>query len=187
LSARHFSLVTARCLRQLDRYRALGIELVGVGGDVSGTRPLISPAAFREFIVPAVRMLSRQLPAAGQWAVNASDGDRWPVIDDFLAGGEVDGYLEIDQSAGLDLRRLKEAHGERITLFGNIDCGTTLRFASPAEIDRITRQGLADGRGRGGHIFCVSNAVTASVPLVNYLALVNAYRRESGLAGVAPS
>jgi hypothetical protein len=30
--------------------------------------------------------------------------------------------------------------------------------------------------GNGGHILCASNAITASVPLANYLAVVDAYR-----------
>ena len=40
---------------------------------------------------------------------------------------------------------------------------------------------LRAGRGNGGHIFCCSNAITASVPFANYLALVNAYRERFGL------
>ena len=35
---------------------------------------------------------------------------------------------------------------------------------------------LEAGTGSGGHILCASNAITASVPLGNYVAAVNAYR-----------
>jgi hypothetical protein len=38
------------------------------------------------------------------------------------------------------------------------------------------------GLGSGGHIFCASNAITASVPLENYLTVVNTYRERFGLA-----
>jgi len=110
------------------------------------------------------------------WAVNASDGNLWPVIGDFLLGCEVDAYLEIDQHAGMELAPLKAAYGDRITFFGNLDCGNTLSFATPQEISRVTLACLEAGQGNGGHIFCVSNAVTASVPAVNYRAMVNAYR-----------
>ena len=41
--------------------------------------------------------------------------------------------------------------------------------------------GLKAGQGNGGHILCASNAITASVPMVNYLAAVNAYREFFGL------
>jgi len=173
---RHFTLATERALRTIEYYLSLGIDQIGVGGDFAGTRPLISPAAYRGFIMPEVRALTRRIHRAGAWAVNASDGDLWPVIDDFLLGCEVDGYLEIDQHAGMDLGRLKVRFGERITFYGNIDCGNLLSFGTPAEIRRATLDCLEAGMGNGGHIFCVSNAITASVPPQNYLAMVNACR-----------
>jgi hypothetical protein len=173
----HFALATEVALRQLDAYRQCdAITLIGVGGDFAGNRPLISPAAYRTFIVPEVRTVSRAAHAAGLRTINASDGDLWPVIADFLCGCEVDGYLEIDLHAGMDLRRLKDAYGERITFLGNMDCGNTLSFATPEEVAAATRRCPQDGLGRGGHIFCASNAITESVPLANYLAMANAYR-----------
>ena len=172
----HFALATRRALASVEKYLALGIDQIGVGGDFAGNRPLISPQAYRDFIVPEVRTLSRRIHEAGRWAINASDGNLWPVIEDFLLGCEVDGYLEIDLHAGMDLRRLKAAYGDRVTLYGNLDCGNILSFGSPDDVRRHTVECLEAGLGRGGHILCASNAITASVPLENYLAVVNAYR-----------
>jgi len=177
----HFALATRRTLLLVERYVELGIDQIGVGGDFAGNRPLISPDTYREFIVPEVRTLSRRIHRDGRVAVNASDGNLWSVIDDFLLSCEVDGYLEIDLHAGMDLRRLKSAYGDRITFYGNMDCGNTLSFASPAEVRRATIDCLQAGLGDGGHVFCASNAITASVPLENYLAMVNAYREFFGL------
>jgi hypothetical protein len=181
----HFSLATRRALAYIDQYIALGIDQVGVGGDFAGTRPIISPKAYRTFIVPQVRRLADRLHAAGLWAVNASDGDLWPVIDDFLFGCGVDGYLEIDLHAGMDLRCLKVAYGDRITFYGNLDCGIELSFGTPQVARQHTRDcleaGLGTGALAGGHILCASNAITASVPLENYLAVLNAYRDFFGL------
>ena len=177
----HFALATQRALLLIDGYLERGIDQVGVGGDFAGTRPLISPAAYKTFIVPQVRTLSRRVHDAGAYAINASDGDLWPVIDDFLIGCEVDGYLEIDMHAGMDMSRLKASHGERITLYGNLDCGNTLSFGSPDDVRRHTLDCLEAGLGNGGHILCASNAITAGVPLPNYLAVCNAYRDMFGL------
>lgn len=178
----HFRQATRRALGSIEKYLALGIDQIGVGGDFAGQRLMISPPAYREFIVPEVRTLSRRIHAAGRWAINASDGNLWPVIDDFLYGCEVDGYLEIDLHAGMDLRELKASHGDRITFYGNLDCGNILSFGSPEEVQRHTLDCLEAGWGQGGHILCASNAITASVPLRNYLALVGAYRKRFGLA-----
>jgi len=35
---------------------------------------------------------------------------------------------------------------------------------------------LEKGAGNGGHILCASNAITAGIPLRNYLTVVDAYR-----------
>lgn len=172
----HFEQATRVALAYVDAYAALGVDLIGVGGDFSGSRPLISPACYREFIFPEVRKVSRHIHELGMRAVNASDGDLWPVIDDFLLGCEVDGYLEIDLHAGMDLGRLKREHGSSITFLGNMDCGNTMSFGTAEEIRRSTIECLEAGSGDGGHIFCCSNAITASVPVSNYLAMVNAYR-----------
>ena len=182
---RHFALATRHALARIERYLELGIDQIGVGGDFAGNQPIISPRCYRAFIVPEVRTLSRRIHAGHAWAVNASDGNLWPVIDDFLLGCEVDGYLEIDMQAGMDLRRLKAAYGDRVTLYGNIDCGTLLSFSSPDEVRRQTLDCIDAGWGDGGHILCVNNAITASVPLQNYLALVNAYRERFGLPALA--
>ena len=172
----HFSLATASALACTEKYVALGMDQIGVGGDFSGTHPLISPKAYREFIVPEVRTLSRFIHQANRYAINASDGNLWPVLDDFLFGCEVDGYLEIDLFAGMDMGKLKSVCGDRITLYGNLDCGNMLSFGTPEEVRLHTIGCLQAGMGNGGHILCASNAITASVPLENYLAVINAYR-----------
>jgi len=94
----------------------------------------------------------------------------------------VDGYIEIDRFAGMDLARLKREYGDRVTFYGNMDCGNTLSFGSPEVIRAETVRCIEDGLGSGGHIFCASNAITASVSLENYLAMVNAYRDFFGLS-----
>ncbi|MFH1009546.1 MAG: uroporphyrinogen decarboxylase family protein [Candidatus Latescibacterota bacterium] len=173
---RHFALATARALTYIEKYLALGIDQVGVGGDFAGNRPLISPQAYRTFIVPEVRKLSQRIHRGKAYAVNASDGDLWSVLEDFVAGCEVDGYLEIDMHAGMDLAKLKAAYGNRVTLYGNLDCGNTLSFGTPEEVREHTKKCLEAGMGEGGHILCANNAIAASVPLENYLAVVTAYR-----------
>ncbi len=181
----HFRQATRRALAWVDRYVELGIEMMGVGGDFAGNRPLISPASYRTFIMPEVCEVSRRAHEAGRWAVNASDGNLWSVADDFLLGCEVDAYLEIDLHAGMDLRRLKSEYGGRVTLFGNLDCGNTLSFGTEAEVRAHVLECVEAGLGAGGHILCASNAITASVPLGNYLTVVNTYRERFGLQPIA--
>ena len=172
----HFAIATESCRRSISRLAAAGADMIGIGGDFAGNRPLISPAAYREFIAPELKGLSDQIHSLNCRAVNASDGDLWSVIDDFLLTSGVDAYGEIDFGAGMDLKKLKERFGQRITFFGNMDCGNILSFSSPETIQEQTIRCIEDGMGSGGHVFTASNAISASVPLSNYLAMVNAYR-----------
>ena len=181
VARRHFELATQQAHARIEKYLALEIEQIGFGGDFAGTKLIISPQAYRTFMVPEVRKLSRRIHQAGRYAVNASDGDLWPVIEDFLFGCEVDGYLEIDMHAGMDLGRLKAQYGDRMTFYGNLDCGNILSFGSVEEVREHTVRCLEAGMGDGGHILCASNAIAASVPLENYLAVVYAYRDMFGL------
>jgi hypothetical protein len=182
----HFAFRTRWAADMIDRYVAAGVELIGIGGDFAGNRPLISPDCYRRFIVPELRTLSDRIHRAGRLAVNASDGNLWSVLDDFLLNSGVDGYLEIDLHAGMDLVRLKSQYGGRITFLGNLDCGNTLSFGAAKEIRQAVMDCLEAGRGGGGHILTASNAITDSVPLENYLAAVNAYRDYFGLARIGP-
>ncbi|HOD82349.1 MAG TPA: uroporphyrinogen decarboxylase family protein [Phycisphaerae bacterium] len=182
----HFRQATRRSLAAIEKYVELGIDQIGVGGDFAGNTLMVSPELYRAFIVPEVRVCADRVHRHGRWAVNASDGQLGPVLDDFLLGCGVDGYLEIDLHAGMDMRDLKRRYGRRITLYGSLDCGNVLSFASPREVESHTLDCLEAGRGQGGHILCASNAITASVPAENYLAALNAYRNFCGLEPFRP-
>ncbi len=177
----HFRERTRGALALVEEYLAMGIEQIGVGGDFAGNRPIISADAYRRFIMPEVRRVVDRIHQGGAVAVNASDGDLWYVIDDFLLGCDVDGYIEIDGQAGMDLRRLKERFGRRLTFYGNFDCMKVLCFAREEEVRRHAIDTIEAGLGEGGHILCANNAITSAVPLENYLALQQAYREYFGL------
>lgn len=182
IAREHFRIATLKSLSTINKCLEYGITLFGVGGDFAGKEPLISPAMYREFIVPEIRQLSDYVHRIGGWTVNASDGKLWPMIEAYLLETDVDGYIEIDQNAGMELAPLKKQFGDRITFFGNLDCGNVLSFETPANIYAQTIACLEDGKGNGGHLLTASNAITASVPMENYLAIQKAYRDYFSLA-----
>lgn len=182
IAHRHFEVAGNEAVAYIDAYAQFGIRLMGVGGDFAGNRLLISPEAYRTFIVPEVRRVAERVHEKGGWAITASDGDLRSVLDDCLIATNVDGYMEIDQRAGMDMAMLKKGYGDRICLMGNIDCGSLMSFGTPEEIRRAVFKCLDEGWGNGGHIFTCSNAISASIPFENYQALNNAYRDYFGLA-----
>ena len=52
-----------------------------------------------------------------------------------------------------------------------------LSFGDEEQVRAHTIGTIEAGLGNGGHILCSNNAITASVPPGNYLALQNAYRQ----------
>jgi hypothetical protein len=180
----HFSLATVRAKQIIDDYISLGLDIIGIGGDFAGKVPLISPEVYSEFVVPEVKILADYVRAKGGYSVNATDGNIWMMMDDFVFGCAVDAYMEIDYSAGMRIGELKQRYGSVLTLMGNMDCGNVLTFSSEEEIRTITHSILDEGWGNGGHIFTASNAITASVPISNYLAMVNAYREHFSLDNI---
>lgn len=182
LARRHYTNRTRLAQEYLKHYWKAGVKLVSVGGDFAGSRgPFCSPQAYRNFIVPEVKKVSQLAHQYGFWALNASDGNLWSVIEDFLTGCEVDGYLEIDSFAGMELGELKRRFGDKITFFGNLDCGTLLSFGTPEDVEKATRECLEKGWGNGGHVLCASNAITASVRLKNYVTIYRTYAEFFGL------
>ena len=180
VTTENFQLRTEMVKKNIDAYIKHGIKIIGVGGDFAGTRLLISPEMYRTQIVPEVKKTSDYIHSKGGYAVNASDGDLWSVIDDFIIGCGVDAYMEIDRHAGMEIAKLIERFGKKVTFFGDIDCGNTLSFSTPEEIRADVIRCLDEGKA-GSHIFTPGNAITSSIPLENYLAMVNAYREYWGL------
>lgn len=159
-----------------------GADIVALGGDMACDHgPVISPADYRAFIMPQVRLQSRAMHAVGALTSNASDGDLWPVLDDFLIGAEVDGFEEIDIVAGMDMARLKQEYGHRICLIGNMDIRHLLTGGTVEAVREATFQCLDDGAGDGGHILMSSNCIHESVKTELFMAYLQAYREYFGL------
>lgn len=166
-------------------YLQRGADVVAMGGDVSGDRgPIISPALYRQYILPLLQEHVAQIHAGGALAVYTSDGNHWPIRDMFFYESGVDGYKEVDQAAGMTMERLvREGVKDRVTIIGNIDARHTLCRGTPADVRRDVRSCLEWGlHSPGGHILHTSHSVHEDVPVANYLALVDEYRRFFGLA-----
>ena len=154
---------------------AEGTDLVALGGDMACDHgPMVSPADYRELMMPQVRMQSRAMHEAGALTSNASDGDLWPVLDDYLIGAEVEAFEEIDIVAGMDMARLQEKYGGRVCMVGNMDIRHLLTSGTAAEAREATVRCIEDGAA-GGHVLMSSNCIHESVKMELFMAYVEAY------------
>lgn len=166
------------------RLVASGCTVIAMGGDVSCDKgPFISPALYREFILPVIQEHVDLIHELGAKAVYTSDGNHWPIKDMFFFESRIDGYKEVDQAAGMTWPRLISAGvSKRVCIVGNLDARHNLCHGTEEEVKAEVRQCLDYGRQTpGGHIIHASHSVHEDMPVENYYAAVEAYREYFGL------
>ncbi len=182
---RWLEMVKAQAFYETERQISWGCSVVAMGGDVSSDKgPFISPAHYREFILPVIQEHIDLIHRCGAKAVYTSDGNHWPIKEDFFLNSHTDGYQEVDKAAGMTMERLvAEGIDTAVCISGNIDARHALCLGTPEEVKAEVRRCLELGQiSPGGHILHTSHSVHEDVRATNYRAMVDAYREYFGLS-----
>ena len=154
-----------------------GADIVMLGDDYAwGAGPLMSPAHFREFILPGLSRMVDAIHEEGALCIKHSDGNLWPIIDMIVDTG-IDGLNPIDPISGMDIGEVKVKYGERICLLGNIDCTHVLCRASVEDVVQEVKNCLLKAALGGGHILMSSNSILPSAKPENYKAMVESVHK----------
>jgi len=144
---------TEWCLALFSRAVELGAELIVMGDDSAhGGGPMISPRAWREFILPCHRQIVQSLPVPVIWH---SDGN----ISKLLPMAVEAGFAGIHglEPWSMSLPKIKAEWGEQLVLCGNADvralCSPDLA-AVRAEVQRCAREG-----GQRGYMLSSCNSI----------------------------
>ncbi|HHT28009.1 MAG TPA: hypothetical protein GXZ82_12290 [Firmicutes bacterium] len=152
-----------------------GMQVSFSGSDFcSNTGPIYSPASLRQVIIPVLKEVVDAYHAAGIRVLYASDGDFWSVADDFFHTAGIDGWYEVDKSAGMDLRRLRERYPDRVFL-GNIQT-QVLHRGTPDDVKREVMECLAAAHECGGIIVGASNLIMPGTPPENLFMMLETLR-----------
>ncbi|MCM8771662.1 MAG: hypothetical protein NC926_02305 [Candidatus Omnitrophica bacterium] len=155
-----------------------GADFILGGGDLADKNgPIYSPEIFRKFLMPRYKKILEVCHNLGLYYVFRSDGNTRPLWDIWFLEICFDGYGEIDKSAGIELKELKEKYGEKITLLGNIDCSKTLIYGTKQEIYKEVEQCIRDAAKGGGYILTSSNSIHYNVPAKNLIYMIEAGRK----------
>jgi len=155
----------------------LGADVIVSGDDYAfRTGPLMSPANFKEFILPYLKEMIRAAHRKGVPFIKHTDGNIWPILDDLVSAG-IDALDPLEPLAGMDIGEVKEAYGDRIALVGNVDCTEILPHASQEEVVEAVKETIAKASPGGGHILASSNSIHPGVKPENYRAMLEAARR----------
>jgi uroporphyrinogen decarboxylase len=157
------------------RLRDQGIEAVFTASDIADNRGVFfTPTQMERFVLPHLRRWAEAVKGMGLYAILHTDGDVLSCLQ-ALAESGIDALQAIDPVAGMDIREVKQAVGDRLCLCGNVDCGL-LVMGTPAEVYAATRDLLRDCKAAGGLVLGASNAVQPEVPMANYRAMIAAWQ-----------
>ena len=155
---------------------------VGEGADVvvltddyaHKTGPLMSPAQFREFVLPFLAEAVRTVRGTGALCVKHTDGDVRVLMDDIVGTG-VDAVGPLEPAAGMDLAEVKRRFGSRVAVVGNLDVDLLCR-GSAEEVRSAARALIESVSPGGGHVLSSGNTITSAVRSASFVAMVRAAR-----------
>jgi uroporphyrinogen decarboxylase len=162
-----------------------GADVVVLSDDYAHkTGPLMSPAHFREFVLPLLAEAVRSVRDAGAVCVKHTDGAVDGLLADIVATG-VDAVGPLEPGAGMDLAAVKRRHGARVAVVGNLDVDLLCR-GGVDDVRAAVRRLVASCSPGGAHVLSSGNTITSAVRPDNFVAMVRA-AREYGEYPIAAS
>jgi uroporphyrinogen decarboxylase len=132
---------------------------------------MMSPAMWREFFAPHLRILSEMTHEAGLKTFLHCDGSSREIIPDLIDIG-IDILNPIQpRCLGMDPDELKSEFGDRLCFHGAVDTQKTLPFGTKAEVVAEVRNRIDVLGAGGGYILAPVHTVEADVPVENLLAV----------------
>jgi hypothetical protein len=157
-----FTIETARPLLE----RGVQPDYVFINEDMSMKNgPLLSPATYREFILPHMKRLVAFFKSAGiPWVIVDTDGNCELLLPMLMDAG-VDGIWPLERAAEMDPVAIRKKFGRELRLWGGVDKRELAK--DPAAIDAHLRS-LQPLVADGGFIPTVDHLVPPDVSLANF-------------------
>ncbi len=160
-------------LAAIEIANKIGIDVITVPGDLAGEETvLMSPEHYREYVKPYHREIVKYAHEKGMKVVKHSDGNIWPILDDFIEVG-FDGIHPI-QPQCMDIEEVKKYLAGKACILGNIDCRNLLPFGTEEEVEKTVKETIEKAAPGGGYIISSSNSIHPSCKPENYIAMINA-------------
>ena len=161
----------------LERCRKSGVMIAIAGHDFGmNIGCIISPARIRDVYFPAMKTVNGIMTENGIHPFFHCCGNVWDIMDDYIDAGYV-GFQSIQESAGMDTKRIKRLYGDRLTLWTGIQC-ETLVSGTLAEVRNEVESQLEALMPGGGFIFGSTNSVQYGAKTENYLAALDILREK---------
>jgi len=169
-------ITTDYVLKAIDIASDIGIDGIFFPGDLAGeTNTIMSPDHYREFLKPSHVEIVKYVHNKGLKIVKHSDGNIWPILDDFLEIG-FDGIHPI-QPQCMDISEVKKHLAGKACIVGNIDCRNLLPYGSKEEVEQSVKETIRKIAPGGGYIVSSSNSIHPDVNPENYITMIEAVHK----------
>jgi len=139
---------------------------------------LISPALFREFMVPRYRRVTDVARSKGVEVIFVdSDGNVEELIPLWLESG-INGVYPMEVAAGMDVGALRRRFGRDLLMTGGIDKRVLARTRDDIDVELESRVRVAE---QGGYIPHLDHAIPHDVPYANFAYY---WQRKKALLGI---
>lgn len=159
-------------LRGLDRLKATGVDGVLSVGDLGNTTNLAaSPELYRKIVLPYHKLIYQECKKRGLYVLRHCCGHVWPIIDEIAEYN--DAYEGIQEYAGMDILKLKEKVGHKLTLWGGV-LHEHIHGGTPQQVRADAKRAI-EGAGKGGGLILgSSHSLTIGATKENVLAMKQA-------------
>jgi len=140
------------------------------------TGPFISPRMFADFFLLANKeRVQRIKNRFGKKVMKHCCGNTWSLLDYFLEIG-YDAYQSIQPTADMDICRVKERYGDRITLWGGVAV-EHLISGTPADVRADVQNAMLCAKQGGRFILGASHSIAVGSRYENYMAMLDEYHK----------
>lgn len=155
------------CGKVIERVNEMDFDVAFVSEDIAfQDGPMVTVEQYEQYIFPYAKKVADKIRFP---TIYHSDGNYMPVLD-YILQYNPSGIANLEPPA-MDIFRLKETHGDRVCLVGNIDLHHTLTRGTEEETRAEVREKLERvGRG-GGYIIASANGLTSYCKPENVLAM----------------
>jgi len=164
-------------LRYIRNIIAAGADVVHFSGDWAYKNgSMFSLEHYNKFVLPPFKAMVQEAKKGGVYVTKHSGGNCWSLLGGIVEAG-TDAFHPIDPMADMDIGEVKQKYGNRLCLMGNVNCATTLSFATVEEVRQETKDVIRKAGVGGGLIISSSNTIHSAVKPENYLEMVRTIKK----------
>ncbi len=124
-------------------------------------------------LLDTTHQIFSQAKARGVHVFKHACGNNWKLLDMFVEAG-YEAYQSIQESASMDLARVKAEYGDKLLLWGGVSV-EKLMSGEPDDVRRDAEHALEMGSPGGGYVFGTSHSVAVGTKYENFMVMLDTF------------